>query len=66
MKFIFLQICKKIMFSQFFKNSLNNIDINFTYILSINKNIIKLNNDINIKFLSKYLIDIALKTSQGI
>ena len=52
------------MFPQFFKNLLNNIDVGLAWIFSINKNIIWINNDKNIKLFGQDLIDIILKTGR--
>ena len=49
------------MFSQFFKNPLNGIDIGLVWVIGINEDIIEINNDKNIKFLGQNLIDITLE-----
>ena len=54
------------MFPQFFKNLSNIIDMWLTWVLDIDENIIKINNDKNIKHLSQDLIDITFEAGQSI
>lgn len=61
MKIIFFQVYKKTVFPQFFKNASNSIDIALTKIVYIDKGIILIHNDRNIKFFGKNPVDIALK-----
>ena len=61
MKTTLLEIGKKAIFPQFFKNSLNGINISLAWVFGIDKDVIKVNNNKDIKFLGQDLINIALK-----
>ena len=54
------------MFLQFFKDLSNDINISLTLIFNINKHIILVKNEKDIKLFGQDLIDIILKTSQSI
>ena len=54
------QICIKAIFSEDFQNPSNNFDVTFFLIFSIDKNIIQINNDKDIEFLSQNLINLVL------
>lgn len=54
------------MFAQLFMTVLDYIDVCLTYILNINKNVIKINKDKSIKLLGKNLINIILETGPSI
>ena len=50
------------MFSQFFENQSNGINVGLALVLGIDENIIRINNNENIKFFGQDLIDIILET----
>ena len=64
METAFVEVGKKTVFPQFVKNPLNGIDVSLAWILCINEDVIKVNNDKNIKFLSQDLVNIALKAGR--
>ena len=66
MKLALFEIDKKAIFPYFFKNPLNNIDIGLTWVFGLNENIIKINNNKNVKLLGQDLIDVTLKGGQYI
>ena len=66
MKLALLKDDKKTIFFQFFENLLSSINVGFAWVLGIDKDIIWINNNKNIKFFDQDLIDITLETSRCI
>ena len=64
METAFLKICKKAVFPQFFENSSNSIDVNLAWVFGVDKDVIKVKNGKNIKFLGQDLVNIALETGR--
>ena len=56
MKLALFEFGKKAIFLQFFKNSLNNIDVGLTLVFDINENIIQINNNKISSFLARILL----------
>ena len=61
METAFLEVGKKAVFPQFLKNPSNGIDVSLTWVFRIDDDVIKVNNDKDIKFLSQDLVNIALE-----
>ena len=59
MKMAFFEFGKKPVFPQFLKNLSNGIDVSLAWVFSVDKDVIKVNNDKEIKFLGQDLINIA-------
>ena len=59
MKMTLFEIGKKIIFPKFLENLSNGIDVSLTWVLGVDKDVIKVNNDKDIKSLSQDLINIA-------
>ena len=66
MKTTLLEVGKKTVFPQFFKNLLNGINVSLAWVLSVDENVIEINNDKDIKFLDQDLVNIALEADQYI
>ena len=66
MKTTLFEVGKKAVFFQFLENSSNGIDVSLAWVLSIDKDVIEVNNDKDINFLSQDLINIALKAGRCI
>ena len=64
MKMTFLEVGKKAIFPQFLKNPSNGIDVSLAWVFGIDEDVIKVNNDEDIKFLGQDLINIALKAGR--
>ena len=58
---VFLEIGKKAIFPQFLENSSNSVDVSLAWVFGVDKDVIKVNNDKNIEFLSQDLVNIALE-----
>ena len=65
-KLTLFEVSKKAVFLQFFEIWLNDMDTRLTWFFGIDKNIIYINNDKNIKILKQDLINIILKTGQSV
>ena len=52
------------MFPQFFKNSLNGIDMSLTYIFYVDQDVIQVTNHKNVKFFGQDLMDITLEAGE--
>ena len=61
METIFLEVGKKAVFPQFLKNLSNDVDVSIVWVFGVNENVIKVNNDKDIKFLRQDLVNIALE-----
>ena len=57
----FLKVSKKVIFPQFFENLSNSINVSLAWVLGVDENVIKVNNDKNIKFLNQNLVNIAME-----
>ena len=66
METAFFEVSKKAVFSQFLQNPSNGIDVSFAWVLNIDEDVIKVNNDKNIEFLGQDLVNIALEAGQCI
>ena len=64
MKLALFKVSKKAIFPQFFKNPSNGINVGLAWVLSIDENVFKIDNDKNIELFGHYLIDIILKTDR--
>ena len=64
METIFLEISKKAVFLQFFKNLSNGIDMSLAWVFGVDEDVIEVNNDKNIKFLDQDLVNIALEAGR--
>ena len=62
MKFTFFKVGKKADFPQFFKNSSNGINVGLAEVFKIDKDIIGINGNKNIKYLSQDFNDITLES----
>ena len=56
-----LEVGKKAVFSQFLKNPSNGINVGLAWVLSIDEDVIEVNNDKDIEFLCQDLVNIVLK-----
>lgn len=54
------------MFPQFFKNPFNSIDTAWTWSLYVNDDVIQVDNNKNIEFFGKNLVDVALGTDWSV
>ena len=61
-----LEIGKKAVFAQFLKNPSNGSDVSLTWVFNVDRNVIKVNNDKDIEFLSHDLVNIALEAGRCI
>ena len=66
METTFLEVGKKNVFPQFFKNLSNNVDMSLAWVFGIDEDVIKVKNDKNIEFLGQDLVNIALEAGQCI
>ena len=66
MEMAFFEVGKKAVFPQFLKNPLNGINVNLAWVLSVDEDVIKVNNDENIEFLGQDLVNIALEANKCI
>ena len=64
METTFFEFGKKAVCPQFFKNPLNDVDVSLVWVFGIDKDVIKINNDKNIKFLDQDLVNIALEAGR--
>ena len=64
MKLTLLEVGKKFVFSQFFENTSNGIDVKLIWIFGMDKNIIYINNDNNIELLGQDLINVILEVGR--
>ena len=62
----FFEVGKKAVSPQFLENPSNDINVSLAWVLGIDENIIKVNNDEDIEFLSQYLVNIALEAGRCI
>ena len=65
-KLKFLEVGKKVIFSQLFKKILKDINIILAWVFSVDKNIIQVNSDKNIELSNQDLMNITLKVSWSI
>ena len=61
MKTTFFEVGKKTVFPQFVQHLLDSINVSLASILSINQDVIQVNNHKNVKFFGQDLIDITLE-----
>ena len=61
-----LEVGKKAVFSQFLKNPSDGTDVSLAWVLGVDKDVIKVNNDEDIKFLGQDLVNVALEASRGV
>ena len=61
MKMTLFEVDKKAVFLQFLENPSNGVDVKLAWVVGIDEDVIKVNNDKNIEFLCQDLINIALK-----
>ena len=66
METAFLEFGKKAVFSQLLENPSNGIDVSLAWVLGVDEDVIKVNNDKDIKFLGQDLVNIAPKASRYI
>ena len=66
MKLTFLQIGIQQEFPQLVKNPMHCLDMAFSLIFDVDKDIIQIHNNKDIEFFRKNLIDIALKCCQSV
>ena len=66
MEMVFLKVGKKAVFPQFLKNLLNGINMSLAWGLGVDKEVIKVNNDKDIKFLGQDLVNIAREAGRCI
>ena len=66
MKTAFLKVGKKAVLPQFFENPSNGIDVSLAWVFDIDEDVIKVNNDENIKFLGQDLVNVALEAGRGV
>ena len=64
MESTFLGVGNKPVFSQFLKNLRNGIDVRLAWIFGIDEDVIEVNSDKDIEFLSQNLVNIALKAGR--
>ena len=58
------EVAKKTIFPKFLENPSNGIDVSLAWVFGVNKDVIKVNNNKDIKFLNQDLNNIALETSR--
>ena len=66
MKTTFFEVGKKAVFPQFLENSLDSINVSLAWILSVDEDVIKVNNDEDIKFLGQDFVNIAPEAGRGV
>ena len=66
MKTTLLEVSKKAVFPQFLENPLNGIDVSMAWVLSVDEDVIEVNNDEDIKFLGQDLVNVALEAGRGV
>ena len=66
MEAAFLEFGKKDVFPQFLKNPSNCIEVSLFWVLSVDNDVIEVNNDKDIEFFGQDLINIALEAGQYI
>ena len=66
MKTTLLEVGKKAVFSQFLKNPSNGIDVSLAWVLGVDEDVIKVNNDEDIEFLGQDLVNVALEAGRGV
>ena len=64
MKTTLLEIGKKAVFPQFLENPSNGIYVSLAWVLGVDEDVIKVNNDKDIEFLGQDLVNIALKAGR--
>ena len=58
------EVGKKAIFPQFLKNLSDGIDVSLAWVLGVNEDVIKVNNDKDIEFLSHDLVNVALQAGR--
>ena len=58
------ELGKKAVFPQFLENQLNGVDVSLVWVLGVDKDVIKVNNDEDIKFLGHDFLNIALEVGR--
>lgn len=66
MKTTFFQVGIKAIFPQLFQDLANSVDVILAQILGIDKDVFKVDEDGNVKFLNKNLINEIFKASQSV
>ena len=66
MKLALFKVGKKAIFCQFFENLLNGIDVKLVQDFDVDKDVIQINNNKNIKLLGQDFINITLKVGQNV
>ena len=66
MKTTLLEVSKKAVFPQFLENPSDDIDVSLAWVLGVDEDVIEVNNDKDIKFLDKDLVNGALEAGRGV
>ena len=61
-----LEVGKKAVFPQFLENLSDGIDMSLAWVLSVDEDVIEVNNDKNIEFLGQDHVNVALEACQGV
>ena len=64
MEIIFVEVGKKAISPQFLKNPSNGVNVSLAWVLGVNKDVIKVNNDKDIEFLGQDLVNIVLEAGR--
>ena len=66
MKTVFLEVVKNVIFPQFFKYRLNDINVSLAWVVNVDEDLIKVNNDKNIEFFGQDLVNMAQEASRWV
>ena len=66
MKPTFFQIGEKAILSQKVQDPLNGLHVALAFILSVNQDVIQVDNNENIEFFGQNLVDVALEAGRGV
>ena len=64
METTFFEVGKKAVSPQFLKKPSNGVDMSLAFVLSVDEDVIEVNNDKNIDFLGQNLVNIALEAGR--
>ena len=64
METVFLKVSKKAVFPQFLENASNGVNVSLAWVVGVDEDIMKINNDKDIEFLGQRLVNIALEAGR--